>query len=117
VREGYRRAQVKVLASRTEGYPKVLAEAMVHGCLPVAADVAINRQIVAEGERGATFPWGEPESLAAVLRGIIADPSRLAEQIRAGRAYTRGVTLEAFRDLHRQVLERQWGLANGGALS
>jgi glycosyltransferase involved in cell wall biosynthesis len=109
--EGYRSADVNILASRTEGYPKVLTEGMLHGSVPVAADVGINALIVAHGQRGETFPHGDHEALARVLEKLLGQPELLEKKMVAGREYTRTVTLEAFAELHRRVLAEQWGLS------
>jgi len=109
VREAHRSAQVAVLASRSEGYPKVLAEAMCGGAVPVASNVGINSEILAKG-RGRVFPYGDSERLAQCLADLSGDPDRLRRMTLAGREYTRSRTLEAFWELQQQILTDRLGV-------
>lgn len=109
VREAHRAAHVAVLASRTEGYPKVLAEAMCGGAVPVASDVGINAEILAKG-RGRVFPFGDSDRLAQCLAELAGDPGSLRRMVLAGRVYTRARTLEAFWELQHQILTEHLGV-------
>src|SRR5690606_14924297 len=40
IKEKYQRSHFLILPSKSEGWPKVVAEAMFWGCLPVATDVS-----------------------------------------------------------------------------
>ena len=84
--EVYASADVFVLASFTEGHPKVLLEAMACGVPCVASDCAGNRSLVADGRTGLLFDPHEPKALAACLERVLKDPGlgpRLAETARA----------------------------------
>jgi glycosyltransferase involved in cell wall biosynthesis len=109
VREANRTAHVAVLASRSEGYPKVLAEAMCGGAVPVASDVGINAEILAKG-RGRLFPFADSERLAQCLAELAGDPGSLRRMVLAGRVYTRARTLEAFWALQHQILTQRLGV-------
>jgi glycosyltransferase involved in cell wall biosynthesis len=111
VRGHYRRADLNVLASRTEGYPKVVVEGMVAGAVPVISDFPLARSLVAGGERGLTFRGGDPASLATRIAELRASPPRVARMIEAGRDYSRTVTLDAYRDRIETLLDQHWNLA------
>jgi glycosyltransferase involved in cell wall biosynthesis len=111
--DAYRRAHFNVLASRREGYGKVVTEGMLHGCVPVAADVGIIAQMVDHGRRGRTFPLGDSNALADLLQNLSDRPEQIAEMLEEGRRYARTVTLEAFQRLHQEVLARHWALPLG----
>ena len=84
--EVYVSADVFVLASFTEGHPKVLLEAMACGVPCVASDCAGNRSLVTDGQTGLLFDPHEPKHLAACLDRVLKDPAlarRLAETARA----------------------------------
>lgn len=109
VREAYCRAHVGVLASRSEGFPKVLAEAMCAGAVPVASAVGINAQLLENG-RGRLFPFGDFEALADRLAELACAPRVLRRMATVGREFTRSRTLEAFWDLQHQILTHRLGV-------
>jgi glycosyltransferase involved in cell wall biosynthesis len=83
--EVYASADVFVLASFTEGHPKVLLEAMACGVPCVASDCAGNRSLVTDGQTGLLFDPHQPQHLAGCLERVLKDPGlagRLAEAAR-----------------------------------
>ncbi len=113
VRDLYRAADFNVLASRTEGYPKVLVEGMVAGAVPVTSPFPLSASMLGHGQRGAEYdagrPAGRPAALAGAVAALAGDPSRVAGMVRAGREYAATVTLDAFGARMRTVLEEAWG--------
>jgi glycosyltransferase involved in cell wall biosynthesis len=84
--EVYGSADVFVLASFTEGHPKVLLEAMACGLPCVASDCAGNRSLVSDGRTGLLFDPHQPKQLADCLERLLTEPGlgpRLAEAARA----------------------------------
>jgi len=51
-------AHLLLLPSRSEGFPKVVAEALAFGCVPVASDVSALGQVLGETGGGLTVPAG-----------------------------------------------------------
>src|SRR5258706_16056296 len=83
---GYASADAFVLASFTEGHPKVLLEAMACGVPCVASDCAGNRSLVTHERTGLLFDPHEPRELAHCLDRLLKDPAlgrRLADAARA----------------------------------
>lgn len=81
----YRRADVFVLPSFTEGHPKVLLEAMASGLACVASDCTGNRAILTDGDNGLLFDPADAAALAARLERVFADRDlarRLGERAR-----------------------------------
>ncbi|MFI5324614.1 MAG: glycosyltransferase family 4 protein [Candidatus Rokuibacteriota bacterium] len=82
----YATADIFVLASFTEGHPKVLLEAMACGVPCVASNCAGNRSLVTHERTGLLFDPHEPRDLAHCLDRILKDPAlgrRLADTARA----------------------------------
>ena len=81
----YTAADAFVLASFTEGHPKVLLEAMASGVPCVASDCAGNRSIVTDGRTGFLFDPRAPRALADRLARVLDEPGlarRLADAAR-----------------------------------
>jgi len=84
--EVYASADVFVLASFTEGHPKVLLEAMACGVPCVASDCPGNRSLVTHGRTGLLFDPRKPAELAACLERVLRDRDSTEAMARAARA-------------------------------
>jgi glycosyltransferase involved in cell wall biosynthesis len=84
--EAYGSADVFVLASFTEGHPKVLLEAMACGVPCVASDCAGNRSLVSDGRTGLLFDPHQPKELADRLERLRTEPGLGARLAAAARA-------------------------------
>lgn len=78
-------ADVTVSASRWEGMPNVVLEAMAAGRAVVATAVEGSRELVLPGETGWLVPAGDPPALASALIEAARSPERLAAWGAAGR--------------------------------
>jgi len=76
----YSAADVVVSASRSEGFPNVVAEAVACGAAVVATDVGDSARIVGPG--GRCVPPGDPEALAAAIVGVLREGMRERSAIR-----------------------------------
>jgi glycosyltransferase involved in cell wall biosynthesis len=81
----YASSDVFVLASFTEGHPKVLLEAMACGLPCVASNCAGNRSIITDGETGLLFDPSSPGQLAERLRLVLDDKVLAARLGKAAR--------------------------------
>lgn len=106
----YERASVLVLPSRTEGWPKVLTEAMAFGVPCVATRGGLNDWMLGEG-RGLTVDYGDPGALAeAVARLLGESPADQAERRSRCAAFGQRYTLDGVREGIRGVLEERCGV-------
>jgi glycosyltransferase involved in cell wall biosynthesis len=84
--EIYCASDVLVLPSSYEPFGVVVNEAMLCGCPVIVSDrVGARFDLVKEGETGFTFPSGNVEALAAVLRRAVNDQAELRRMGKAGR--------------------------------
>jgi glycosyltransferase involved in cell wall biosynthesis len=81
----YRSADAFVLASFTEGHPKVLLEAMACGVPCVASDCAGNRSLVTHGKTGLLFDPHKPDELAERVTRVLREPGLAESLTRAAR--------------------------------
>jgi len=78
-------AQIFVLATRSEAFPRSVLEAMRAGLPVVASDVGGMRESVEEGITGLLVPPQEPVALAAAIDALITDGARRRQLGEAGR--------------------------------
>lgn len=71
----YRAADCAVTASRSEGLPFNVMEAMYSSLPVVASAVKGHEDLIREGENGFLFPWDDAEACAERLRQLRCDPS------------------------------------------
>lgn len=97
----YDRAGVFVLASRHEGFPNVLAEAMSRGLPVVSTDCPTGpADLIEDGVDGFLCPVGDSEAIAARLALLLASAD---ERVRLGRA-----ALGVRERLAPALIARQW---------
>jgi glycosyltransferase involved in cell wall biosynthesis len=87
---------VFAMASRYEGLPCAVVEAMRCGVPVVATAVNSVPDLVIPGESGVLVPPGRPELLAAAIDGVLDDPRRAERLVRQGRVLA-GATFDAAR--------------------
>jgi glycosyltransferase involved in cell wall biosynthesis len=99
-----------VMASRYEGFPFALAEALAAGVPVVASDA---RQIdeLLTGTGASRFPAGDAEALAGRIAEVLADPARARAAAARGRERVAAFDQEAIdaleAELYREVLRRE----------
>ena len=79
-------AQLFVLSSRSEGFPRSILEALRAGLPVVASDVGGIKEAVEPGRNGLLVSPGRPRELSAALRSLLDDSSRRVQMGRAARA-------------------------------
>jgi glycosyltransferase involved in cell wall biosynthesis len=93
----YARAHFVLLPSETEGWPKVLSEAMAYGAVPVASAVASIPQVLAETQAGMALPVTDVAGFAQAILDLAGDPPRWYRASQAGVAAAPRFTYSAYR--------------------
>jgi glycosyltransferase involved in cell wall biosynthesis len=113
-------AQVALLITNWEGFPRSILEAMRAGLPVVASAVGGIAESVQDGETGFVVPWADVEVLRERLGQLLADPGLRARMGRKGREryeahFTLDHTVEKTLTVYQQTLgTHQLGsLANG----
>lgn len=114
VMAAFRDADLQVLATRQEGFGKVLLEGMVYGTVPVFTESPLAAEIAGDGRRGLVFAIDDASALAAHVVALVGDGPRWQAMAREARAYTRETTLDRYADRVRSVLERHWDVTLPG---
>ena len=85
--EVYAEHDLLVLPSAWEQFGMVVPEAMAHGLAVVASDCVGSRGCIVPGVTGELFATRDRDDLARILGELVADPGRIEEMGRAGRAF------------------------------
>ena len=101
-------ADVLVLVSETEGWPKALAEAMAYGLVCIGSDRGLMPQMLGEG-RGIVVPPQDVDALAKELGRIARDPERCPGMRERAAAWAQQYSLEGLREALRCLLNERWG--------
>lgn len=91
-----RRARLLVLASRQEGLPNVLIEAMALGCMVVSTDCPVGpREILADGRAGVLVPVEDNGALADGIWRALSDEALREGMLEAARERVGYYSIEA----------------------
>jgi glycosyltransferase involved in cell wall biosynthesis len=104
LREEMARADIFILPSRTEGYPKVCLEALAHGLPCVVSDVNTLREMV-DG-RGLVFRPRDHDDLRDKILQLHRDARLYMDCSREAHRYSRDKSLEDLTALYRHNLRR-----------
>jgi glycosyltransferase involved in cell wall biosynthesis len=113
VLDTYATADVLVLVSESEGWPKAIAEAMAFGVVCIGSDRGLVPWMLGD-ERGLVVPPGDADGLAEALRSLADDPGRRAAMAANAAAWAHPYSLEGLGDAVRELLEDRWGARLGG---
>lgn len=95
VKKAYQEAHFLILASKSEGWPKVIAEAMFWGCVPVTTAVSCVPWMLAEGKRGRIVAC-DPEAAKNAILELINNPQEYEQMAREAMDWSRQYTLDRF---------------------
>ena len=101
----YRDAHVLLLpSSSSEGWPKVLSEAMAYGAVPVTSDVSSIPQLLRGFRAGRALPARECAAFAAAIRGYASEPAAWTTDSRNAVEAARFFSYDAYLEAVRQLL-------------
>ena len=106
--EFYARAHFLVFPSDSEGWPKVLSEAMAFGAVPIAGAVSSIPQILAETGAGVALPPLEVNAFVKAVLDYAAHPGRWQAASRAGMAAAHRFTYEHYLQVLSQTFQDAW---------
>jgi glycosyltransferase involved in cell wall biosynthesis len=67
----YKKCHLIILPSRSEGFPKVIAEAAAYGCIPIVTDVSALSQYIHEGKNGFLLGNNKPATILTTLNHVV----------------------------------------------
>lgn len=103
VKEAFQQAHFLIFISQSEGWPKVVAESMFWGCLPITTSVSCVPQMLGYGERGELVD-GQVEEVASSVQKYLDQPDLYLQKVTAAANWSRQFTLEKFEQEIKSVL-------------
>ncbi|MBI1792669.1 MAG: glycosyltransferase family 4 protein [Chloroflexi bacterium] len=107
----YEWADMLVLASETEGWPKAIAEAMAFGLICIGSNRGLVPQMLAEG-RGLLVEPGDEAGLASALQEIAVGKVNFSSMSRKASEWAQRYSLGGLRQAIRDLLIREWCLTD-----
>lgn len=107
VRRAYNVSHFVLLPSRSEGWPKVLAEAMFWGCVPVASAVSCVPYMLGNGSRGLLLTQDLEKDTEAVLAAF-RNAGQYGQMSQNAAAWSRQYTLDVFgHEIHNMLSDEK----------
>ncbi|WP_026968951.1 glycosyltransferase family 4 protein [Algoriphagus terrigena] len=91
----YQNAHFLIFLSDSEGWPKVVAEAMFFGCLPITTSVSCVPDMLGFGQRGDLIQK-EPQQVYRVIEYYTGNPEAYRNKSNKAREWSNHYTLELF---------------------
>ena len=91
----YQRAHFLIFVSKSEGWPKVVVEAMFWGCIPITSDVSCVNYMIGHGSRGQIAKPYVGEVVDKV-KYYMENPDRFRRSSQEAMKWSRQFTLERF---------------------
>lgn len=104
--EFYGQSHCLVLPSDSEGWPKVIAEAMCHGLVCFGTENGLIPWLLRD--RGAVFPPRDAAALAGAISQLAADPDRYRVLSRRAAEWAAEYSIEGLRKALKELMESRW---------
>jgi glycosyltransferase involved in cell wall biosynthesis len=103
VKQAYQRSHFLVFISKSEGWPKAVAEAMFWGCLPLTSAVSCVPQMIGFGERG-DIVESESYTIVEIIKDYLKQPERYSSKCIKAMEWSRQYTLEKFEEEIKELI-------------
>lgn len=95
VQKAYQSSHFIILPSKSEGWPKVIAEAMFWGTIPLVTPISCVPWMLGDGQRGQILTLNVEDDVSAFAKAV-SDPTLLTKMSIEGQHWSQGYTLETF---------------------
>lgn len=99
----YQKAHFLIFISESEGWPKVVAEAMFWGCVPLTSAVSCVPQMLERGERG-DLVQSSAKQVGDLIESYLNQPEQYHQKSRKAMEWSNQFTLERFQEEIKSLL-------------
>lgn len=104
VEQAFKDSHFLILSSRSEGWPKAVAEAMFWGCIPLSTPVSCVPEMLGQGKRGVLLTQSLENDTQLFLK-LLSNTDALQQMSSAARQWSQQFTLDAFEKKIKQLIE------------
>ena len=105
VKQAYKNSHFLILMSKSEGWPKVVAEAMFWKCLPISTEVSCVPEILDMGSRG-SLVQDNVQAIVKEIENYIKDKALYTSKIENAFNWSRQYTLNRFDNEIKDLLKK-----------
>ncbi|WGK63815.1 glycosyltransferase family 4 protein [Croceiramulus getboli] len=102
LKTAYQQSHFLILPSRSEGWPKVVAEALFWGCIPAVTPISCVPWMLKQGERGILLSLDLRKDAEQLIR-VLKNPEQQKELAKAASNWSRQYTLDQFQEQIRKL--------------
>lgn len=106
----YQDAHFFIFPSSSEGWPKVLSEAMAYGVVPLASSVSSIPQILNETKAGHAYPASQTDSFVNRIEQYVCDKDAWKVTSQHGVKSAGEFTYDKYLEAVRKIFEDNWGV-------
>lgn len=105
VKKAYQTAHFLIFISQSEGWPKVVAEAMFWGCLPISTNVSCVKDMLGNNSRGTVIDFKtHNKEITAILEDYLKSDKKYQKKVDKAIKWSQQFTLEKFEKEIKKVL-------------
>jgi glycosyltransferase involved in cell wall biosynthesis len=104
LKEIYQKSHFLILPSKSEGWPKVVAEAMFWGCLPIATSVSCVPDMLDFGERGILIKGSLIDDVDIIV-SLLENQKECHNKINQAISWSRDYTIDKFENEIKSLLQ------------
>ena len=95
IEKAYKEGQFLILPSKSEGWPKVVAEAMFWGTIPIVPEISCVPWMLGEGKRGILMEMDLEWDANAII-SLLSSQERMLDMSKKEKIWSQNYTLDAF---------------------
>ena len=104
LKKAYQQSHFVILASKSEGWPKAIAEGMFWGCVPLATAVSCVPNMLDQGNRGVLLQMDLDKDADAIIT-LINNLTDYGNKSKAAISWSRSYTIERFENEIQKLLQ------------
>ncbi|MCZ8197284.1 MAG: glycosyltransferase [Flavobacterium sp.] len=104
IKKEYQKAHFMILPSKSEGWPKAVAEAMFMGCLPIATKISCVPNMLNDGERGLLLEMNIDKDVDSIEK-LINNDTNYNAKVRKALEWSQNYTIDRFEEEIKLLLQ------------